>query len=85
MAHRGGGTIPFGFLRLVTFLGHSGLELRTECSSFSLDGSLGFITQQTRSHFIHPWLFLGGPLQLATHPPAKKPNEISLLGHARRD
>ena len=33
--------------------GHSGLEVRTELSSFSLHGSLGFNTQRTRSHVVH--------------------------------
>ena len=33
--------------------GHSGLELRTELSSFSLHGSLGLNTQRTRPHFVY--------------------------------
>ena len=41
-------------LALDGFQGYSGLELRAECSSFSLYGSLGFNTQRTSSHFVYP-------------------------------
>ena len=40
--------------------GHPGLELRTECSSFSLHGSLSFTTQRTRSPFVYPLALFRG-------------------------